>query len=1016
MLSPSPNVLPLPPSISLTPAMSHNRSRSGTLPASAPLPPMDLSASLSLSPHVHAVEIPTPQQHSASATTRRMRLGSLFSTSSIWNDDALLVSPGLLDNVSVHSASSGSFLSPHLQPLSEPTHTHATTPMGPSAASGAAGSRNRSYTTAGISNTFPQHAFIDPGANRLLNSSLHPSDMSQYLDTILSGTGSALGSGGAGLFGAVNSTTTPVADVGARNRAQTFSGSAPNLPEAMMDLFGQLYKYQSVPGLTPHHHMGVLDSLQIQQPQVSHAQLPQQFQHQHLPQQQQQPLAPQLVIEPLLQDEFDILSANITTNFESPSLGPTRSLLFDNLPSFIDSMKMWNILANSLGPLRSVGSVRSVRMLTLNSSKIALVECSTIEIAMSLKGSFNHLELVPGVVIYVAFVKFEQQEAADAASAARARLKMTTLTDPVKKLLPPHADVKQRGLTPEADCIKKETPKPRPTNLVALKASLIQCAFQLSGATDALDERRLQSLISRAIAYPNDKYRDDFGPLPEPIPLRQFDSPRLRELRKQLEQEATPPPSSGHELPGNIPPPLSQLELEEICLQMLDELPELCYDYLGNTIVQKIFTLVESPLIRLMMVKVIQPYLAQSGIHKNGTWAIQKIISVCLRHDLQLEVLIAESLRPYAVKLFNDQFGNYVLQGCLKFGLPFNDFLFEVLLNNFLEISYGRFGARSIRTILDIASDPSCDGVVSREQMSVVTALIVTYATDLVLNNNGSLLVTWLLDNFRGSDDRFAILTRKFLPLLDTLCCHKLANLTVLKIIHNRTDCALKGLILDAIFGKFNEANEEFTPVPLKLLETILAEDVENSAGPLFIYKILSGAQSEGSTKSTTRYHNFLSLQVRRILLELNIGNMQPYKKLMEEVGLSGSKLNRNGSLTGRRTKRGGKNRVQHYKQGQHQQHPQHPQHQQHYTLQHHTQYAKQPYAPFPQFASQYPQYPIPQELDLYHQQQHQQQQQQHDHAVMQQLQQLSLSSAAMGYNSQPDTPNVTSNNKSLFL
>lgn len=994
--------------------MSQNRSRSGTLPASAPLPPVDLSASLSLSPHVHAMEIPTPQQHSASAATRRMRLGSLFSTSSIWNDDALLVSPGLVDNVSVHSASSGSFLSPHLQPLNEPTHTHATAPMGPSAASGAAGSRNRSYTTAGISNTFPQHAFVDPGANRLLNSSLHPSDMSQYLDTILSGTESALGSGGAGLFGGVNATTTPVADVGARNRAQTFSGSAPNPLEAIVGQFNQLYQYQPVPSLPPHH-IGVLDNLQLQQPQVSHPQLPQQFQHQHSSQQQQQPLAPQLAIEPLLQDDFDILSANITTNFESPSLGPTRSILFDNLPSFIDSMKMWSILVNSLGPLRSVGSVRSVRMLTLNASKIALVECSTIEVAMSLKGSFNHLELVPGVVIYVAFVKFEQQEAADSASGARPRKTLTTLSDPVKKLLPPQSDVKHRGLTPEADCTKRGTPKPRSTNLVAVKASLIQCAFQLNGTTDDLDEQRLQSLISRAIAYPYDKYRDDFGPLPELISLRQFDSPRLRELRKQLEQEATPPPSSGHELSGNIPPPLSQLELEEICLQMMDELPELCYDYLGNTIVQKIFTLLESPSIRLMMVKVIQPYLAQLGIHKNGTWAIQKIISECLRHSLQLDVLIANSLRPYAVKLFNDQFGNYVLQGCLKFGLPFNDFLFEVILTNFLEISFGRFGARSIRTILDIASDPSCDDVVCREQMLVVTALIVTHATELVLNNNGSLLVTWLLDNFRGGGERFAILTNKFLPLLDTLCCHKLANLTVLKIINNRTDCALKELILDAIFGKFNEATEEFTPVPLKLLETILAEDVENSAGPLFIYKILSGAQSEGSTKSTTRYYNFLSLQVRRILLELNIGNMQPYKKLMEEVGLSGSKLNRNGSLTGRRTKRGGKNRVQHYKQGQHQQHPQHPQHQQHYTLQHHTQYAKQPYAPFPQFASQYPQYPMPQELDLYHQHQ-QHQQQQHDQAVMQQLQQLSLSSAAMGYNSQPDTPNVASSHKGQFL
>ena len=63
---------------------------------------------------------------------------------------------------------------------------------------------------------------------------------------------------------------------------------------------------------------------------------------------------------------------------------------------------------------------------------------------------------------------------------------------------------------------------------------------------------------------------------------------------------------------------MSSFELEELCLAMLDELPELSYDYLGNTIVQKLFTLVESSLVKLMMVKEVAPYLTQLGIHKMG--------------------------------------------------------------------------------------------------------------------------------------------------------------------------------------------------------------------------------------------------------------------------------------------------------------------------------------------------------------------------------------------------------------
>ena len=73
----------------------------------------------------------------------------------------------------------------------------------------------------------------------------------------------------------------------------------------------------------------------------------------------------------------------------------------------------------------------------------------------------------------------------------------------------------------------------------------------------------------------------------------------MRDLRKVLENNEAQ--LIGQNVDGGEV--MSSFELEELCLAMFDELPELSYDYLGNTIVQKLFTLVESSLVKLMMVK-----------------------------------------------------------------------------------------------------------------------------------------------------------------------------------------------------------------------------------------------------------------------------------------------------------------------------------------------------------------------------------------------------------------------------
>jgi protein JSN1 len=76
-------------------------------------------------------------------------------------------------------------------------------------------------------------------------------------------------------------------------------------------------------------------------------------------------------------------------------------------------------------------------------------------------------------------------------------------------------------------------------------------------------------------------------------------------------------------------------------------------------VVQKLFEKCSSAP-RLAMLERIAPHLAMIGIHKNGTWAAQKIIE-CVQSPDEAS-LIGQYLRPYVPPLLLDQFGNYVVQ------------------------------------------------------------------------------------------------------------------------------------------------------------------------------------------------------------------------------------------------------------------------------------------------------------------------------------------------------------------
>jgi protein JSN1 len=357
------------------------------------------------------------------------------------------------------------------------------------------------------------------------------------------------------------------------------------------------------------------------------------------------------------------------------------------------------------------------------------------------------------------------------------------------------------------------------------------------GANDE-DRARISKSVQSSVQF--SAFLEDIPPVREPTHTRVHDAPKLRDIRKRIDNQM-----------------LSQAEIENIAVDMLPEIAELASDYLGNTVVQKLFDHCSDQL-RDAMLAEIAPHLAEIGVHKNGTWAAQKIIDVC-KTPTQL-ALIVEHLRPFTVPLFLDQYGNYVLQGCLKFGAPYNDFIFETMLSQMWEIAQGRYGARAMRACLESHHS-------TKDQQRMLAAAITLHSVQLATNANGALLLTWLLDTCTFPNRRH-VLSPRLIPYLVPLCTHKVAYLTVLKVINQKNEIEARDNILKRLFISPND----------QVLEAILSDQ---ACGATFIFKVLTTPFFEEAMRIE------VTENVKNVLVRIKAQANQGYKRLMDEVGLA---------------------------------------------------------------------------------------------------------------------------------
>ena len=522
--------------------------------------------------------------------------------------------------------------------------------------------------------------------------------------------------------------------------------------------------------------------------------------------------------------------SNLEVNDEHVQDGPTRSLWLGSIPSSTTTSTLAQIFA-------PYGKIESSRVLV--HKNCGFVNFESLESATSARLHLNGKEIFPGAgPCKIGYAK-EQHSAT--ATPGNNGVHPSRSPDPHPN--GPRSRDTQNSHGPngagQANGVHAQSAEAamRVPVLRDLRDEMLRIVPEFGASSE--DCRRIADSIDSAINFNDLEF--EIAPVPEASQNRIYDAPKLRDIRKRVDNNA-----------------ITLAELEDIAMEMLPEVAELSADYIGNTVVQKLFEFC-SETTRVQMLRQIAPHFAEISVHKNGTWAAQKIINIT-KDPGQIEVIV-NHLRPYVVPLFLDQYGNYVLQCCLKFEYPYNNFVFEAMLSHMWDIAQGRFGARAVRACLESHH-------ATKDQLRMLATTISLYSVQLATNQNGALLLTWLLDTCNLPRRRM-VLAPRLVPHLVHLCTHKVAYLTVLKIINQRNEPEARDIILQALFFSEND----------KVLEDILSD---SASGASLVYKILTTPFLDETLRSD------VVAKIKSTLTRLKVSPSQGYKRLMDEVGMSG--------------------------------------------------------------------------------------------------------------------------------
>lgn len=242
---------------------------------------------------------------------------------------------------------------------------------------------------------------------------------------------------------------------------------------------------------------------------------------------------------------------------------------------------------------------------------------------------------------------------------------------------------------------------------------------------------------------------------------------RIRDYRRHLESPTCKPS-----------------EFDLIAMEILPVAVAASTDPVGNVLVQKLIERGSDEL-KGIIISSLEPYLAAVGIHKNGTWVIQKLINWCSLPHQQAQ--IGEALRPHLLPLLQDQYGNYVIQCCLQFQHGHNQFIMDGLAAQCPAIAASRFGSRAMRSCLESPH------TAPHQQQLVATALL-RHAPALLVDPNGVIVMQWLLDS--DLPQKHTILLPTLEALVQTIAGLRFASNLLTKLLTQNSEPEVRDRLL----------------------------------------------------------------------------------------------------------------------------------------------------------------------------------------------------------------------------
>lgn len=269
--------------------------------------------------------------------------------------------------------------------------------------------------------------------------------------------------------------------------------------------------------------------------------------------------------------------------------------------------------------------------------------------------------------------------------------------------------------------------------------------------------------------------------LPPPFFGPELTSSRIRDYRKHAEN-----------------PNCKPSEFNLIATEVIPYLVSASTDPIGNVLVQKLIERGSDEL-KMVIIRNLAPLLASVGIHKNGTWVVQKLINWCYLPEHQDSV--AEALRPYLVSLLHDQFGNYVIQCCLQFASGRNEFIFDGFTKHPLDIATSRFGSRAMRSCLESPHTTA-------KQQKSIAMVLVEVAETLLLDPNGIILMQWLVDS--DLPGRFSLLLEATVKVLPSLVTQRFSNNVLGKLLLQMSEPEVRSRLLEVLIENADDPNSTF--------------------------------------------------------------------------------------------------------------------------------------------------------------------------------------------------------------